>query len=72
MSYLKQTTKMGTWKARKIQKGVRASNTPGNKKGLIPPAWARYICRNNRSYKSPRYSVWNALCDGGKIKWSAV
>ena len=72
MSYLKQTTKMGTWKARKLQKGQRASRTPGNKKGLVPPAIARYICRSGRSYKHPSYTWWNNLCDGGKVKWSAA
>lgn len=72
MSYLKQTTKMGTWKARKIQKGVRASHESGKKKGLVPPSWARYIARANRSYKHPDYAKWNAICDGGKIKWSGA
>jgi hypothetical protein len=71
MSYLNQTTKMGTWKARKVVKGSRASRTPGNKKGLVPPQWARYICRNNRSYKHPEYERWCGLCTGNKIQWSA-
>lgn len=72
MSYLKQTTKMGTWKARKLAKGQRASRTPGNKKGLVPPAIARYICRSGRSYKHASYSWWNKLCDGNKIKWTGA
>lgn len=67
---LKQTTKMGTWRARKLHKGLRASRESGRKKGLIPPAWARDICRRNRSYKNPQYARWAELCDGGKIKWS--
>lgn len=71
MSYLTQSTKMGTWKARKLIKGQRASRTPGNKKGLVPPQWARYIARSNRSYKHPLYSHWNKVCDGGKVKWTA-
>lgn len=69
---LKQTTKMGTWRQRKIKKGQRASRTPGNKKGLVPPSWARYICRSNRSYKHPQYARWDELCTGSKIKWSSA
>lgn len=72
MSYLKQTTKMGTWKARKLQKGQRASRTPGNKKGLVPPSIARYMCRANRSYKNSLYTWWAEKCDGGKIKWTGA
>ncbi len=70
MGYLTQSTKMGTWKARKLIKGTRASRTPGNKKGLVPPSWARYICRRNRSYTHPMYSQWNTVCDGSKVKWN--
>lgn len=70
MSYLKQSTGMGTWKARKISKKMRASRESGKKKGLVPPAWARYVCRSNRSYKSEFYTRWDTLCDGSKIKWS--
>ncbi len=70
MGYLKQSTKMGTWKVRKLIKGTRASRTPGNKKGLVPPSWARYICRRNKGYKHPMYSIWNTMCDGGKVKWN--
>ncbi len=72
MSYLKQTTRMGTWKARKINKGLRASRESGKKKGLVPPQWAKHICRSNRSYKHPKYSFWNQLCNGDKIKWSGA
>ena len=60
----------GQWKARKLNKGVRASRDSGKKKGLVPPQWAKYICRRNRSYTHPDYARWNELCDGGKIKWS--
>lgn len=60
----------GEWKARKLEKGVRASRTPGNKKGLVPPSVVRYICRSNRSYKHSDYSWWDEKCDGGKIQWS--
>lgn len=52
MSYLKQTTRMGTWKARKMVKGTRASRESGKKKGLVPPAWAKYCARSGRSYKT--------------------
>lgn len=70
MGYLTQSTKMGTWKQRKTQKGQRASRTPGNKKGLVPPSWARYICRANRSYKHPMYGRWSDICQGQKVKWT--
>lgn len=62
----------GSWKKRKLVKGQRASQETGKKKGLVPPQWAKNICRRNRSYKQSRYSFWNVLCDGGKIKWSAA
>lgn len=68
---MKQKSTMGTWKTRKLTKGQRASRSPGNKKGLVPPPWARYICRANRSYKHPDYSRWDTLCNGGKIKWTS-
>ncbi len=70
MSYLKQTHKMGRWKQRKLAKGQRASRTPGNKKGLVPPSLARYLARANRSYKHDGYSRWCTICTGEKIKWS--
>lgn len=59
----------GQWKVRKLQKGLRTSQESGRKKGLVPPAWARYICRHNRSTKHPMYAFWDAKCDGGKVKW---
>ena len=62
----------GQWKARKLSKGLRASRTPGNKKGLVPPSIARYMCRSNRSYKHSGYSSWSEKCDGGKIKWTGA
>ena len=70
MSYYKQSTGMGTWKTRLIGKKARGKQESGRSKGLVPPAWARDICRRNRSYKSAEYTRWNTLCDGGKIKWS--
>ena len=68
---MKMKRGMGNWKLRKLNKGLRASRTPGSKKGLVPPSWARGICRRNRSYKNEFYSKWNKMCDGGKIKWSS-
>jgi hypothetical protein len=70
MGYLKQSTKMGTWKARKLVKGSRASRESGKKKGLVPPTWARYCARSGRAYKSEWYSRWCEVCNGDKIKWS--
>ena len=70
VSYLKQTQKMGRWKIRAIQKKGRASQESGRKKGLVPPQWAKLICRRNRSWKLSIYSRWNEICDGNKIKWS--
>lgn len=46
---------MGTWKLRKVVKGARASRSTGKSKGLVPDALARFMCRNNRSYKHPQY-----------------
>lgn len=60
----------GQWKASKLTKGLRKSQTPGNKKGLVPPSIARYIARSNRSYKHADYSWWNTKCDGNKIQWT--
>lgn len=67
---MKLSQGMGNWKARKLQKGLRASREAGRKKGLVPPSWARYICRSNRSYKHPFYAIWDVKCDGNKIKWN--
>lgn len=73
MAYSKQTTKMGTWKARKLQKGQRASRESGKKKGLVPPAWAKYCAKASRAYKQVAlYSRWCQTCDGNKIKWSGA
>lgn len=62
---------MGRWKFKQIAKKGRAARETGKKKGLVPPAWAKWCCRNNRSYKNAAlYSKWNELCDGNKIKWN--
>lgn len=60
----------GQWKAKSIGKKTKQSQTPGNKKGLVPPPWARYMARSNRSYKHPDYAKWDALCTGNKIQWA--
>ena len=62
----------GQWKARKLEKGQRASREAGRKKGLVPPAWAKYMAKAGRSYKHPQYEAWSAKCDGGKIKWTGA
>jgi len=61
---------MGNWKARKLQKGARASRESGKKKGLVPPTWARFCAKSARSYKSEDYSRWCEICTGDKIKWN--
>lgn len=62
----------GLWKQRKLQKGQRASRTPGKTKGLIPPIWARECAKNARAYKNhTMYSQWCRVCTGDKIKWSS-
>lgn len=60
----------GQWKARKMQKGQRASHESGKKKGLVPPSWARYCARSARAYKTDIYVRWSEVCTGEKIKWS--
>lgn len=62
----------GQWNARKLQKGLRASHESGKKKGLVPPALARYMAKANRSYKHPGYAAWSAKCQGEKIKWTGA
>ncbi len=69
---MKQHTTMGTWKSRIIAKKSKGKQESGRSKGLVPPPWAKACAKNARAYKNnPMYSVWNALCDGGKIKWSS-
>ena len=70
MGYLNQSTKMGTWKQRKLKKGLHGKQESGKKKGLVPPAWARYCAKAGKGYKHPDYSRWSSLCDGGKVKWN--
>ena len=64
-------TSGGTWRARQLFKGLRASRESGKKKGLVPPAWAKACARMSRAYKNhPDYNRWCMLCTGDKIKWS--
>lgn len=73
MSYLKLTTKMGTWCRRRIQKGARGSQESGRKKGLVPPTWARNCAKASRAYKNnPRYEDWCLKCNGEKVKWGTT
>lgn len=71
MSYLKQTTRMGAWRAKQIRK-TRASRSTGRSKGLVPPTWARACAKQSRAYKNnENYARWCAMCTGEKIKWSS-
>lgn len=54
---MKVKATMGKWKARKMVKGQRASQTTGKSKGLVPAPLARFMCRRNRSYKHPEYDA---------------
>lgn len=47
----------GDWKARKIKKQGRGSQTPGLKKSIRPSALQRIMCRRARSYKYPNYAA---------------
>lgn len=71
MSYLKQSTKMGRWKIRIIEKSSRGRKESGRSKGLVPPAWAKACAKNARAYKNhPRYGEWCERCNGDKVQWS--
>lgn len=47
---------MGTWKARKLVKGARRSQTTGKQKGISPDGLRKWMCKHNRSWKHPLYS----------------
>lgn len=47
---------MGRWKARKLIKKGRGSQSTGKSKGLVPSALARFMCRRGRSHKHPLYA----------------
>lgn len=46
---------MGTWKARKLVKGARRSQTTGKQKGIAPDGLRKWMCKHNRSWKHPLY-----------------
>jgi len=48
---------MITWKIHKIKKKSKGSQTTGKSKGLNPTSLQRYMCRANRSWKHPLYSL---------------
>lgn len=60
---------MGTWRARKLVKGIRASHTSGREKDMVPPTIVRTICRRNRSYKMREYASVMAKYNGNKVRW---
>lgn len=46
----------GVWKRRIIEKENKGRQETGKSKGLVPSSLARFMCRNGRSYKHPRYA----------------
>ena len=46
---------MDTWKAHKVKKSQKGSQTTGKSKGIVSSPLQRYMCRSNRSYKHPLY-----------------
>ena len=48
---------MITWKIHQIKKQHKGSQTTGISKGIKSTPLQRYMCRSNRSYKHPLYSV---------------
>lgn len=59
---------MGTWKARKIVKGTRGSQTTGKQKGIVANTLDKYMCRRNRSYKHPLYASVMATLGSRRFK----
>lgn len=53
---MKPKATMGKWRARKLVKGQRASQTTGRQKGINASALQRFMCRHNRSHKHPLYA----------------
>lgn len=54
---MKPKPTMGAWRARKMVKGQRASQTTGRQKGIVASSLAKHMCRHNRSYKHPEYAA---------------
>jgi hypothetical protein len=61
----------GEWKARLLEKGTRASQTPGKKKGIAASGLDKTMCRRNRSYKHPAYDAIMLKLDGNKRRGKA-
>lgn len=54
---MKAHSTMGTWKLRKLKKGQRASQSTGKSKGIVATVMQKFMCRRNRSWKHPLYSI---------------
>ena len=63
---MRKHSTMGTWRLRKMKKGLRASRTTGKSKGIIATPLERTICRRNRSYKHPSYALIMSKMKGEK------
>ncbi len=59
---------MGTWKAKKVRKKGKQSQTPGRTKGPNCQAsmLSRYMASRSRSYKDREYSRWAEMHNGKK------
>jgi hypothetical protein len=66
MSYLKQTTKMGDWKKRIIEKKNRGRSETGRSKGIVATPLQKMMCRRNRSWKHPQYGAVMMILNGEK------
>lgn len=66
MSYSTQSTKMGTWKTRVIEKKAKGRQTTGREKGIVTTPLERTICRRNRSWKNSAYSLVMPKLNGEK------
>jgi len=72
MSYLVQSTGMGTWKKRVIAKKAKGKQESGRSKGLVSSSLERYICRSNRSWKHGEYDrIMTTVLTGEKRKKGA-
>lgn len=66
MSYLVQSHGMGTWKQRIIKKKNKGNQETGRSKGITASPLERSICRRNRSWKHPSYSLVMSRLTGEK------
>lgn len=53
---------MGSWKKKQISKKAKGSQTTGKQKGINPSQLIKWMCRHNRSWKHPLYSL--LMCSG--------